>query len=52
MPDKIPQVPVIPTKILTGGALDAPGDSVTPGVLSALGLASSKEKGDAFAITN
>ena len=52
MPNKISQAPVVPTKILTGGALEAPGDPVTPGVLSALGLASSKNKGDAFAVTN
>ena len=52
MPNKIPQTPIIPTKILTGGALEAPGDPVTPGVLSALGLASSKNEGDAFAVTN
>ena len=52
MPNKIPQTPIIPTKILTGGALEAPGDPVTPGVLSALGLASSKNDGDAFAVTN
>ena len=52
MPNKIPQTPITPTKILTGGALEAPGDTVTPGVLSALGLASSKNKGDAFAVTN
>ena len=52
MPNKIPQTPITPTKILTGGALEAPGDPVTPGVLSALGLASSKNKGDAFAVTN
>ena len=52
MPNKIPQTPIIPTKILMGGALEAPGDPVTPGVLSALGLASSKNDGDAFAVTN
>ena len=52
MPNKIPQTPIIPTKILTGGALEAPGDPVTPGVLSALGLEISKNEGDAFAVTN
>ena len=52
MPNKIPQTPIIPTKILTGGALEAPGDPVTPGVLSALGLKSSENDGDAFAVTN
>lgn len=52
MPNKIPQTPIIPTKILTGGALEAPGDPVSPGVLSALGLSSSKDEVDAFAVTN
>jgi len=35
-----------------GGALEAPGDPVTPGVLSALGLPSSRQEKDAFAITD
>lgn len=52
MPEKIPDSKPSVTRILMGGALEAPGDPVTPGVLSALGLASSKDEGDAFAVTN
>ena len=52
MPNEIPQAPVTPINILMGGALEAPGDPVTPGVLSALGLSSSKDEVDAFAVTN
>ena len=52
MPNTIPQTSPAKTNILMGGALEAPGALVTPGVLSALGLPSSKKKEDAFAVTN
>ena len=37
--------------ILLGGALEAPGEKVSPGVLSALGVRSNPNEGDPFAIT-
>ena len=52
MPKKIPDSKPSVTRILMGGALEAPGDPVTPGVLSALGLPSSRQEKDAFAITD
>ena len=50
MPKKIPETPIPKTKILTGGTLEAPGKEVTPGVLSALGLNTSENKNDPFAL--
>ncbi|MBT5715416.1 MAG: DUF1553 domain-containing protein [Opitutae bacterium] len=50
MPKKVPGSPIPKTKILTGGALEAPGKEVTPGVLSALGLNASDNKNDPFAL--
>ena len=43
MPGQIPDKPVPPSRILMGGALEAPGDPVQPGVLSALGLSASDD---------
>ena len=50
MPENIPDIPH--TSILMGGALEAPGDSVRPGVLSALGLATSNDPAEPYLITN
>ncbi len=38
------------THILMGGAIEAPGDKVQPGVLSAVGIAVSTELGDPFVL--
>lgn len=41
------------SRILAGGSLEAPGDAVTPGVLSALGIPAAKAKADdPFAVTD
>ena len=48
MPAKIGQFEVPETSILMGGALEAPGDSVSPGVLSALGLSVSGDEGEPY----
>lgn len=51
MPQSI-KAGLMPTSyILLGGALQAKGDSVTPGVLSALGVRSHQDGEDAFAVT-
>ena len=52
MPGKIPDGPFPKSHILQGGALEAPGDRVQPGVLSALGLSSSDNPKDPYLITN
>lgn len=52
MPSKIPGTPPVVTNILMGGALEAPGDPVTPGVLSALGIITSDKEEDPFSITD
>ena len=51
MPGKIEDKPVPQSRILTGGALEAPGDPVQPGVLSALGLSTSDDPKEPFLIT-
>ena len=50
MPTKIPNAPIPKTKILMGGALEAPAAPVNPGVLSALGLPTSDNKNDPYAL--
>ena len=50
MPAKIPNAPFPKTKILIGGALEAPAAPVYPGVLSALGLPTSDNKNDPYAL--
>ncbi|MEK9773412.1 MAG: PSD1 and planctomycete cytochrome C domain-containing protein, partial [Opitutae bacterium] len=50
MPAKIGQFEVPQTSILMGGALEAPGDPVSPGVLSALGLSTSADENDPFSL--
>ena len=50
MPAKIPNAPIPKTKILIGGALEAPAAPVYPGVLSALGLPTSDNKNDPYAL--
>ena len=40
------------THILMGGSLDAPGDKVSPGVLSALGIPVTTKGGDPYKITS
>jgi hypothetical protein len=50
MPAKIPNAPFPKTKILIGGALEAPAAQVYPGVLSALGLPTSDNKNDPYAL--
>ena len=50
MPAKIPSTPIPKTKILMGGALEAPAAPVYPGVLSALGLPTSDNKNDPYAL--
>jgi len=52
MPGKIEAKPVPQSRILTGGALEAPGDPVQPGVLSALGLSTSDDPKEPYLITN
>lgn len=51
MPKKIPNTPIPETKILLGGAIEAPDASVTPGVLSALGLTTSDNENDPYFLT-
>ena len=51
MPENIPDIPIPHTSILMGGALEAPGDTVRPGVLSALGLATSNDPAEPYLIT-
>ena len=50
IPKKIPSAPLPENKILMGGDLEAPDKVVTPGVLSALGLATSNGENDPFAL--
>ena len=52
MPGKIEAKPVAQSRILMGGALEAPGDPVQPGVLSALGLSTSDDPKEPYLITN
>ena len=52
LPTKIPKTKPVETRILVGGALEAPGNPVTPGVLSALGLPSKSKNKDAYGVTN
>ena len=51
MPPKVPKSPIPQSKILMGGAIEAPDAVVTPGVLSALGLATSDNENDLYALT-
>ena len=51
MPAKVANSPIPMTRILMGGALEAPADPVNPGVLSALGLPASDNKNDPYALT-
>ena len=51
MPPKVPNSPIPQSKILMGGAIEAPDVVVTPGVLSALGLATSDNENDLYALT-
>jgi hypothetical protein len=51
MPKKVPNSPIPQSKILIGGAIEAPDAVVTPGVLSALGLATSDNGNDLYALT-
>ena len=51
MPPKVPNSPIPQSKILMGGAIEAPDAVVTPGVLSALGLATSDNENDLYALT-
>jgi hypothetical protein len=50
MPEKIPNSTIPKTKILMGGALEAPAAPVKPGVLSALGLPTSNKKNDPYSL--
>ena len=52
MPGKIPDTPIPPSNILMGGALEAVGEQVRPGVLSALGLASSDNPKEPYLVTS
>jgi len=52
MPGKIEAKPFPLSRILMGGALEAPGDPVQPGVLSALGLSTSDDPKEPYLITN
>ena len=52
MPGQIPDKPVPPSRILMGGALEAPGEPVQPGVLSALGLSTSDDPQKPYLLTN
>ena len=51
MPKKVPSTPIPEIKILMGGALEAPDIAVTPGVLSAIGLATSSNEKDPYSLT-
>ncbi len=51
VPKTVPNTPIPETKILMGGALEAPDIAVTPGVLSALGLATSSNENDPYSLT-
>ena len=52
MPGKIPNGPIPESRILLGGALEAPADPVQPGVLSALGLPSSQDPENPYLLTS
>ena len=52
MPGKIPNGPIPESRILLGGALEAPSDPVQPGVLSALGLPSSQDPENPYLLTS
>jgi len=52
IPKKIPEKPFPKVRILMGGALEAPGDPVEPGVLSALGLPASGDPKNPHALPN
>ena len=52
MPNKLPKQTISENRIFLGGALEAPGDLVQPGVLSALGLPASPETKDPYLVTN
>jgi hypothetical protein len=52
MPGKTPDGPFPESHILQGGALEAPGDRVQPGVLSALGLSTSDDLKEPYLITS
>ena len=51
IPQEVPNSPIPQSKILMGGAIEAPDAVVTPGVLSALGLATSDNENDLYALT-
>ncbi len=50
MPEKIGEFETPQTFILMGGSSDAPGDPVSPGVLSALGLSASNHEKDPYSL--
>ena len=52
MPGQIPDKTVPPSRILMGGALEAVGEPVQPGVLSALGLSTSDDPQKPYLLTN
>ena len=53
MPNKVPKITADEvTSILLGGALEAPGDPVKPGVLSALAIPTSEDPSDPYLITD
>ena len=52
MPGQIPDKTEPPSRILMGGALEAPGEPVQPGVLSALGLSTSDDPQKPYLLTN
>ncbi len=51
-PIQISKVPLTKNNILLGGALEAPGDVVKPGVLSALDLPASSDPKDPYRLTD
>ena len=52
MPGKTSDKPIAQSHILMGGALEAPGDPVQPGVLSALGLPASNDPKQPYLVTS
>ncbi len=52
MPGKIPAKSFPESSILLGGALEAPGDPVQPGVLSALGLPTANDPKQPYLVTS
>ena len=52
MPKKVDQSVKLVSHILTGGSLQAPGEKVSPGVLSSLGLPVDSDREDPYTIEN